>query len=164
MTTYSNALAVSQPTGARGAAAPALAALPRLLNAVTEVGSTPLTTQLFLFNVSNSPTKPIYFYKPDGSQGAPPRVEMLAAPGEARLYKAVLAAIAGDGLYSIVTGAQGPVAMQTEILPDGSNGEGSTPATPSADSLVVATYASSLLIPGVVLDEDVISIFRHPEP
>ncbi len=97
------------------------------------------------------------FYRPDGSQGAPPRVETFTTFGESRLYKAILAVTAPRGMYSIVMGAQGPVAMQTELLPDTSGTPGKQAAY-SGDSLIVTPGANSVVLPGVVYSADVVSV------
>ena len=58
----------------------------------------------------------------------------------------------------MVIGAQGPIAMQTELLPDTSGTPGKQAAY-SGDSLIVTPRASSVVLPGIVYNADAVSIF-----
>jgi hypothetical protein len=152
--TYSNALTGSQVSGAAN-----LVSLPRLPNPTGLDVTTPFTTQIYLSNAANSSNAiNMSFYRPDGSQGALPKVETFATFGESRLYKAILVDAAPPGMYSMVIGVQVPLAIQTELLPDTSGTPGKQAAY-SGDSLIVTPRANSVVLPGVVYSDAVVSIF-----
>ena len=97
--TYSNALIGGQVSGASIApVAVSNVSLPRLPNPTGIDVTTPFTTQIYLSNAVNGNNAiNMSFYRPDGSQGAPPKVETFAGFRESRLYKAILAVAAPAG-------------------------------------------------------------------
>ena len=152
--TYANAMWGNQVAAAAiEPAGPTRNALPRLHDGSTDVG-TAFTTQLFFVNAVNGPnTTNMSFYRDDGGQAATPRVETFNA-GTARRYASVMPS--GPTTASMVVGAQGPIAIQAEMVANGS-ASADQPAY-SADSTVISAYATSFFIPGVVYDGDVVSV------
>ena len=153
VTTYANAMWGNQVAASSDTAIAVRNALPRLHNRSTDVG-TPFTTELFLVNaVNGANTSNMSFYRADGGQAATPRVESFTG-GAARWYKSVMSS--GPAAASMVLGAQGPIAIQAEMVADGS-APGDQPPY-SADSMVISAYANSFFIPGIVCDGDVVSV------